>query len=58
MSIISKFLPIIFLCSCVTTSDPYEDSDWDDVFPDEEPAEYCETDIEADCEYYPSYYYQ
>lgn len=59
MSITSKHLIVVFLtaAACQMTPEEPTDIDWDYIFPGDEFAEYCETEIEEDCLYYPPYYY-
>lgn len=57
MNIINKLFFLAFLTGCVVTPKTPTDIDWDYVFPGDDVAEYCETEIEEDCLYYPPYYY-
>lgn len=57
MFIMVKKLAIFFLITaCYSQPTIYDDIDWDEVFADEN-LNYCDMDFDADCEYYPDYYY-
>lgn len=57
MVIMAKKLAIFLLfTACFSREVPYDDIDWDDVFDDDE-LNYCDLQLEPDCEYYPDYYY-
>ncbi len=49
---------LLLIAACVTRHDPYDDYDWDYVFPEEgDYGDYCGHYYEPGCVYYPPYYF-